>query len=211
MAWCRQETGHYLSRCSPRSISPCDINRPRWVDDVYDPIEQYAITIPRNILQFLKPPLSYCSFVRGDELFQVWEWCWICKRTGVPTVLYQVIYLFPCLLRHFILIIADICVIVFEKSQPIYITCTWPLLHLCRLSTFQIYCVWHVSIRSVKSLFIEISFINADHIYDGIILLEKAAYRLRNNQVPMRYSLNECLLFIKLFISRYGMKSWHST
>ena len=32
MAWCRQTTCHYLSHCWPRSLSPCDITRPQWVN-----------------------------------------------------------------------------------------------------------------------------------------------------------------------------------
>ena len=31
MAWCRQATGHYLSQCWPKSLSPYDITRPQWV------------------------------------------------------------------------------------------------------------------------------------------------------------------------------------
>ena len=30
MAWCRQATSHYLSRCWPRSLSPYGITRPHW-------------------------------------------------------------------------------------------------------------------------------------------------------------------------------------
>ena len=31
MAWCRQATSHYLSRCWPRSLSPYGVTRPQWV------------------------------------------------------------------------------------------------------------------------------------------------------------------------------------
>ena len=31
MAWCRQATSHYLSQCWPRSLSPYDVIRPKWV------------------------------------------------------------------------------------------------------------------------------------------------------------------------------------
>ena len=31
MAWCRQATSHYLSRCWPRSMSPNGVTRPQWV------------------------------------------------------------------------------------------------------------------------------------------------------------------------------------
>ena len=31
MAWCRQATGHYLSQCWPRSMSPYGVTRPQWV------------------------------------------------------------------------------------------------------------------------------------------------------------------------------------
>ena len=32
MAWCRQATSHYLNQCWPRSVSPCGVTRPRWVN-----------------------------------------------------------------------------------------------------------------------------------------------------------------------------------
>ena len=32
MAWCRQATSHYLSRCWFRSMSPNGVTRPQWVD-----------------------------------------------------------------------------------------------------------------------------------------------------------------------------------
>ena len=31
MAWCRQATGHYLSQCWPRFLSPYGVTRPQWV------------------------------------------------------------------------------------------------------------------------------------------------------------------------------------
>ena len=32
MAWCRQETSHYLSQCWPRSMLPNGVTRPQWVN-----------------------------------------------------------------------------------------------------------------------------------------------------------------------------------
>ena len=32
MAWCRQATSHYLSQCWPKSMSPCGVTRPQWVN-----------------------------------------------------------------------------------------------------------------------------------------------------------------------------------
>ena len=32
MAWCRQATGHYLSQCWHRSLSPYGVTRPQWVN-----------------------------------------------------------------------------------------------------------------------------------------------------------------------------------
>ena len=32
MAWCCQETSHYLSQCCPRSLSPYGVTRPQWVN-----------------------------------------------------------------------------------------------------------------------------------------------------------------------------------
>ena len=34
MAWCRQATSHYLSQCWPRSLSPYDVTRPQWVNEL---------------------------------------------------------------------------------------------------------------------------------------------------------------------------------
>ena len=31
-AWCRQPTGHYLSQCWPRSMSPNGVTKPQWVE-----------------------------------------------------------------------------------------------------------------------------------------------------------------------------------
>ena len=31
MVWCHQATGHYLSQCWPRSLSPYGVTRPQWV------------------------------------------------------------------------------------------------------------------------------------------------------------------------------------
>ena len=32
MAWCCQATSHYLSQCWPRSLSPCGVIMPQWVN-----------------------------------------------------------------------------------------------------------------------------------------------------------------------------------
>ena len=32
MAWCHHTTSHYLSQCWPRSMSPCSITGPQWVE-----------------------------------------------------------------------------------------------------------------------------------------------------------------------------------
>ena len=32
MAWCLQAPSHYLNRCWPRSVSPCGITGPQWVN-----------------------------------------------------------------------------------------------------------------------------------------------------------------------------------
>ena len=32
MAWCHQATSHYLSQCSPRSMSPYEVTRQQWVN-----------------------------------------------------------------------------------------------------------------------------------------------------------------------------------
>ena len=35
MAWCRQATSHYLSRCWLRPVSPYGVTRPQWVKNLY--------------------------------------------------------------------------------------------------------------------------------------------------------------------------------
>ena len=37
MAWCRQQTSHYLSQCWPRSLSPYGVTRPQWVNGELTP------------------------------------------------------------------------------------------------------------------------------------------------------------------------------
>ena len=32
MAWCRQATSHYMTQCLPRSMWPCGVTRPQWVN-----------------------------------------------------------------------------------------------------------------------------------------------------------------------------------
>ena len=34
MAWCHRATSHYLSQCWPRSVSPCGVSRPQWVNSL---------------------------------------------------------------------------------------------------------------------------------------------------------------------------------
>ena len=34
MTWCRQATSHYLSQCWPSSMSPYDVTRPQWVNNM---------------------------------------------------------------------------------------------------------------------------------------------------------------------------------
>ena len=40
MAWCRQETSHYLSQCWPSSMSPYGVTRPQWVKDLMSSAHQ---------------------------------------------------------------------------------------------------------------------------------------------------------------------------
>ena len=40
MAWCRQATSHYLSRCRPRSPSPYGVTRPQWVNNKVSSIDK---------------------------------------------------------------------------------------------------------------------------------------------------------------------------
>ena len=42
MAWCHQATSHYLSQCWPKSMSPYNVTRPQWVNE-----------LPVNILQLM--------------------------------------------------------------------------------------------------------------------------------------------------------------
>ena len=44
MAWCRQATSHYLSRCWPRSLSPYGVTRPQWVKASKFWLTQYSVS-----------------------------------------------------------------------------------------------------------------------------------------------------------------------
>ena len=48
MAWCHQATSHYLSQCWPRSMPPCGITMPQWVNPVYLPISSRIASLPLN-------------------------------------------------------------------------------------------------------------------------------------------------------------------
>ena len=51
MAWFRQATSHYLSQCSPRSMSPSGITRPQWVKIVHKAWLDSWFSIPLMSIQ----------------------------------------------------------------------------------------------------------------------------------------------------------------
>ena len=51
MAWCRQATSHYLSKCSPRSMLPYGVTRPQWVNSLSP--ERYGGNFKWIILQHI--------------------------------------------------------------------------------------------------------------------------------------------------------------
>ena len=88
MAWCRQATSHYLSRCWPRSLSPYDVTRPQWVNNIpvftqLYTLRLYWIFFFDKIVIFHTYEYSHiCIFTHMYILFShrnipVWSWCTI--------------------------------------------------------------------------------------------------------------------------------------
>ena len=61
MAWCHQATSHYLSQCSPRSLSPYGVTRPQWVKS--NSCKIVFMWMPQN------------TFDDMSILVQVMAWC----------------------------------------------------------------------------------------------------------------------------------------
>ena len=58
LAWCRQVTSHYLSRCSPCSMLSYGFTRPQWVNLLRN--EKIGFNIPQNV-NFLRALLAICQ------------------------------------------------------------------------------------------------------------------------------------------------------
>ena len=54
-AWCRQARSHYLSQYCPRSMPPCGVSWPQWVDYA----ENVCTWMPRSSLSHLKPCMLF--------------------------------------------------------------------------------------------------------------------------------------------------------
>ena len=113
MAWCRQATSHYLSQCWPRSLLPCGITSPQWVNTLILFHLFIAICYCQKLIsvhntsqcvQHMEFP--YCTLIQGVPVFlclakQVsWEhiintsvvenpkkviYCIMCQRPLPPT------------------------------------------------------------------------------------------------------------------------------
>ena len=69
MAWCHQATSHYLSQCWPRSLLPCDVFRPHWVNFFVGDNFYFAdIFVMVQVLQV--------SLLLGcGDTCKIWTWC----------------------------------------------------------------------------------------------------------------------------------------
>ena len=65
LAWCHQATSHYLSQCWPRSMSPCGITRPQWVNILL------AELFLRNIKMYLQGQDAFTTHGKYIHVFFV--------------------------------------------------------------------------------------------------------------------------------------------
>ena len=85
MAWCRQETSHYLSQCWPSSMSPCSITRPQWV-------KQSSHT--SNICFTYMAEHSYINLI-FNHVWDTWESsCFTCQAD------YRIIFMLITMSNH---------------------------------------------------------------------------------------------------------------
>ena len=79
MAWCRQATSHYLSKCWPRSMSPNGITRPQWVNlilKMYETAPSICVHIihgtcisrPQCINDLTQKPFHYWTLILQSPL-----------------------------------------------------------------------------------------------------------------------------------------------
>ena len=67
MAWCRQATSHYLSKCWPRFMSPYGVTRLQWVNE----------SVTSSIHIHFKLRCYPCPIQRGWHIYQIYIWWWI--------------------------------------------------------------------------------------------------------------------------------------
>ena len=71
MAWCRQATSHCLSQCWPRSLWPCGVTRPQWVNSLC-PSDAIYIYIPYKFGSILDQVMICCLTAPSHYLKQCW-------------------------------------------------------------------------------------------------------------------------------------------
>ena len=64
MAWCHQATSHYLNQCWPRSLLPCGVTRPQWVNSSSSAMELHLVCTKPSVSAVLACGLAFpCSAV----------------------------------------------------------------------------------------------------------------------------------------------------
>ena len=73
MAWCRQQTSHYLSQCWPRSLMPYGVYRPQWVKARQNGLH-FADDICKRIFSNENVCISVKISVNMFAMFQIMAW-----------------------------------------------------------------------------------------------------------------------------------------
>ena len=67
ISWCRQVPSHYLSQCSPSSISPCGVTRPQWINvRIRNSKTLKNAYAPTNLLKYTMGLQTYFQFLSEE-------------------------------------------------------------------------------------------------------------------------------------------------
>ena len=69
MAWCRQVTNYYPSQCGARSVSPCVVNVPQWLNITFNIIYSKQLTQTAELLSTIM--VNITIFVRARHWFLI--------------------------------------------------------------------------------------------------------------------------------------------
>ena len=148
MVWCHQATSHYLSHCWPRSMTPCGVTRPQWVNTLR--LIQNGRQFPDDILKWIFLNVGILiriafKFVPGSPinnipaLVQIMAWC----RSGNK----------PLSEPMMVSLLMHICVMLPEwvNAIQIRIKLYWHPIWIGNEISYQIY-LWVVSPEVLRSL-----------------------------------------------------------